>query len=219
MPGKINGKENGDPMCIPIKTVYDPRLVVLVMISGDASLFRNTGVPYFTLRNWVRKGRGNMSTYELMDRRKATLVIKNLKVTAELYAVKAMLELVLTTMKVFNLSVDWKRLPDASAKEKLLATIEKARKFVRLKDCLDVISLTPSRFHSWVRRQKQCRLQDYSTCPKSTPTKLTIGEQNAIKSLIQSREYAHFSVRALALYALIMGFVACSPRLPEQRTT
>jgi len=201
----------GCPMVFPRTLKHDPRLVQLVAAAGDASLFRDTGVSYFTLRNWVQLGKGDMSAYSLLDKRETDLMIKNLIISAELRAVKALLELVLTTMRVFGLSIDWKRLPTALAKTKILVAIEKARKYVQLKDCLATISLSPSRFHSWIRRQKECRLDDYSTCPKTQPTKLIPEETKTIESMVKSSEYSHFSIRALALYAAIMGFVVCSP--------
>jgi len=190
---------------------YDPRLKELVARAEDTSLFRNMDIPYSTLRNWARKGKDNMMVCDLLDSNKADLVIKNLKITLQYKAVKAQLNLVLTTMKIFGFTIDWKRLPSANAKTKLLEAIEKARQVMQLTACLDIIGLSSSRFHSWVKRQKQCRLEDYKTCPKSMPTKLTHKEQDTIKELYLSKEHAHFSIRALALYALIMGYVCCSP--------
>ena len=94
--------------------------------------------------------------------------------------------------------------------KKLLLAIKSARKVNCLKTCLETVKISGARFHNWTRRQKKCQLQDYNTCPKSMPTKLTAEETNTIRSLFFSKDYAHFSIRALALYALIMGYVSCS---------
>jgi len=183
-------------------------MIQLVARAGSASLFRNTGVPYFTLRNWASQGRKVVTVDELLECRKSDLIIKNLKLTAEKNATQALLTLVLSTMKVFGFSINWKRLPSETSKIRLLSAIAKARKVTPLKDCLALMNLSPSRFHNWVRRQKKCRLKDYSTCPKSTPTKLTDQEQKTIERLYHSKEYSHFSIRALSLYALIMGYIS-----------
>jgi len=39
---------------------YDPRLKELVARAKDTSLFRDMGIPYFTLRNRTRRGKDNM---------------------------------------------------------------------------------------------------------------------------------------------------------------
>ena len=81
---------------------YAPRMIQLVARAGSASLFRNTGVPYFALRNWASQGRKAVTVVELLECRKSDLIIKNLKLTAEKNATQALLTLVLSTMKVFG---------------------------------------------------------------------------------------------------------------------
>ena len=60
--------------------LHDPKLKRLVMSCGDTSPFRNTDVPYFTLRNWVREGRTKkMTAAELLECRNIELIALVLK--------------------------------------------------------------------------------------------------------------------------------------------
>lgn len=83
----------------------------------------------------------------------------------------------------------------------MLRAIASARSHLSLKDCLESIGLTAARYHSWVKRQIKCVLHDQSTCPKLSPTKLTSKETLAIKELITAKEYAHFSIYSLSMFA------------------
>jgi putative transposase len=189
---------------------HDPRLRYLVARSGDSSLFEDTDVPYFTRRNWVREGRSmNLEMTTLLDQKKADLIIQVLRLTAKCLAITASNRLLKAKIEVFGINTEWKRLPEGGKKQ-LLTVIENARKVCSLKECLATIDISGSRFHNLVRRQKKCQLQDYNTCPKSSPNSLTSEETSAIRSLFYSKDYAYFSIRALALYALINGYVACS---------
>ncbi len=191
--------------------IHDPRLKSLVALSGDPSLFNDTNVPYFTRRNWARDGRINkMTTCELLEKSKAELIIQVMKLTAKCIAISANNQLLKMKIDVFGVNTDWKRLP-ASGKKRLLTAVASAREVINLKDCLNTLNISGKRFHNWIRRTKKCQLQDYKTCPKSSPAKLTIEESKVIKSLFLAKDYTHFSIRSLALYALINGYVACSP--------
>jgi hypothetical protein len=72
---------------------------------------------------------------------------------------------------------------------------------VPLKECLETIGLTAARYHSWIKRQVKCLLPDQSTCPKLSPTKITSKETLAIKELVTTKEYTHFSINSLAMFA------------------
>jgi hypothetical protein len=93
------------------------------------------------------------------------------------------------------------RVAAGELKEKLLQTITNATLYVPLKECLETIGLTAARYHSWIRRQVKCLLPDQSTCPKLSPTKLTSKETLAIKELVTAKEYAHFSIYSLSMFA------------------
>jgi len=189
---------------------HDPRLRQLVALAGDPALFNDMDVPYFTRRNWASGRRvKKLNADQLLERSKAELIIRVLKLNAKCTAMAAKNQLLMAKIEVFGINTDWKRIPE-SGKNRLLAAIASARNVNSLKECLGTIKISGARFHNWMRRQKKCRLQDHTTCPKSSPTKLTPKETETIRSLFFSKEYSHYSIRALALYALIMGYVACS---------
>ena len=88
---------------------HDPKLIQLVRRSGDMSLFRDADVSYFTLRNWVRHRGMHMNARQLLDCNTADLIIRNLQITAKYQVVEAKLKILLTVIKVFGFTVDWRR--------------------------------------------------------------------------------------------------------------
>lgn len=72
---------------------------------------------------------------------------------------------------------------------------------VSLERCFEVIGLSKPRFHHWVKRQKQCQLEDQSSCPRLVPSKIADNEINSIKELVQDVKHSHFSKSSLWLLA------------------
>ncbi len=97
------------------------------MSCGDTSLFRNTDVPYFTLRNWVREGRAKkMTAAELFECRNVELVALVLKLRVKCGALATANHLLKTKINVFGVTADWKRVTEEN-KNKLLNAIRCAR--------------------------------------------------------------------------------------------
>jgi transposase InsO family protein len=82
---------------------------------------------------------------------------------------------------------------------------------VPLQAVLRVLRLSPSRFHAWGRRQRACVLDDHSSCPRISPSRLTPSEVRAIKDLVTSPEYRHVPTGTLAVLAQRLGKVWASP--------
>ena len=82
---------------------------------------------------------------------------------------------------------------------------------VPLRVALRIARLSPSRYHGWRRGETRCELDDRSSCPRSTPTRLTAAEARAVKEMVESNDHRHLSLRALALYAQRIGRVVASP--------
>ena len=151
-----------------------------------------------------------MTAAELLECRNVELISLVLKLRVKCGALATANHLLKTKINVFGVTADWKRVTEEN-KNKLLNAIRGAREVVSLKESLEILQISSSRFHNWMKRQKKCLLEDQKTCPKSSPTKLKNSEKNEIKRLSTSKEHAHFSIRSLALFALINGYVACSP--------
>jgi hypothetical protein len=77
---------------------------------------------------------------------------------------------------------------------------------------LNLIGLTPSRLARWQSRSGACRLEDVTSCPRSSPAQLTAREVHEIRTFVHDPRYAHVPVSRLAWLAARTGRV-CSPRL------
>jgi putative transposase len=89
--------------------------------------------------------------------------------------------------------------------------VNRAREFVPLRAVLRFLRLSPSRFHAWQRRQHACALDDQSSCPRTSPHRLTPSEILAIKEMVTAVEYRHVPTGTLAVLAQRLGKVYASP--------
>jgi putative transposase len=89
--------------------------------------------------------------------------------------------------------------------------VDRAREFVPLRTLLRFLRLSPSRFHAWRRLQHTCALDDQSSCPHTSPHRLTPPEVRAIKEMVTALEYRHVPTGTLAVLAQRLGKVWASP--------
>jgi hypothetical protein len=54
----------------------------------------------------------------------------------------------------------------------LVRAVDRAREYIPLRALLQFLQVSPSRFHAW-RRQDACALNDESSCPRTSPQRLT----------------------------------------------
>jgi hypothetical protein len=73
----------------------------------------------------------------------------------------------------------------------ILRAVDRAREHLPLRALLRFLRVSPSRFHAWSRRQRACVLDDQSSCPRLSPSRLTPSEVRAIKDLVTLPEYRH----------------------------
>jgi putative transposase len=102
------------------------------------------------------------------------------------------------------------RLPDGRDKIRILRAVDRARDVVPLRTLLRFLRLSPSRFHAWRRRQHACALDDQSSCPHTSPHRLTRREVLAIKDMVTALEYRHIPTGTLAVLAQRLGKVWAS---------
>jgi hypothetical protein len=88
--------------------------------------------------------------------------------------------------------------------------LDATAKLIPLKETLNLIDMSSARYFSWIKRKVLCQLPDQSSCPKLNPTKITSSEKSVIRELVTSKEYIHFSICLLALYAKRTGAVVAS---------
>jgi hypothetical protein len=92
----------------------------------------------------------------------------------------------------------------------MLRAIEQARACLPLRGLLRVLDLSASRFYAW-QRQEECALDDQSSCPRTSPHRLTPSEVHLIGEMVTSPEYRHVPTGTLAVLAQRLGRVWASP--------
>ena len=73
------------------------------------------------------------------------------------------------------------------------------------------MQVSPSRLQAWRRRQGACALDDQSSCPRTSPHRLTRAEVQAIGDMVTSPDYRHVPTGTLAVLAQRLGTVWASP--------
>jgi len=99
--------------------------------------------------------------------------------------------------------------------------VDRAREYLPLPSVLRFRRVSPRRFHAWRRLQRACALDDQSSCPRTSPSRLTPVEVRTIGEMATSPEYRHLPTGTLAVLAQRLGKVWASPstwhRLVRQR--
>ena len=124
---------------------------------------------------------------------------------------RSLLRLVLALLQTSGFRLSVVRLPDGPDKLRILRAVDRAREHVPLRTLLRFLCVSPSRFHAWSRKQRACVLEDQSSCPRISPSRLTPSEVRAIKDLVTSPEYRHCPTGTLAVLAQRLGKVWASP--------
>jgi putative transposase len=122
----------------------------------------------------------------------------------------ALLRLALALLRSSGFTLTHERLPDGRAKTRILSAVDRAREFVPLRALLRFLRLSPSRFHAWRRLQHTCGLDDQSSCPHTSPHRLTPREVLAIKDMVTALDYRHVPTGTLAVLAQRLGTVCAS---------
>ena len=134
-----------------------------------------------------------------------------LKLRRRVRKITALLRLALAVLQTSGFRLTVARLPDGGDKLRTLRAVDRAREHVPLRALLRFLRVSPSRFHAWGRRQRACVLDDQSSCPRISPSRLTPSEVRAIKDLVTSPEYRHVPTGTLAVLAQRLGKVWASP--------
>ncbi len=139
-----------------------------------------------------------------------TLQHEILQLRRRLQKLAALLRLVLALLRASGFTLSRERLPDGRAKMSILRAVDRARACIPLRALLRLLRLSPSRFHAW-RRQAACALDDQSSCPRTSPHRLTPSEIQTIEDMVTSPDYRHVSTGTLAVLAQRLGRVWASP--------
>jgi putative transposase len=119
--------------------------------------------------------------------------------------------LALALLQTSGFRLSGERLPDGHAKLQILRAVDRARECIPLRAVLRFLRVSPSRFQAWRRRLSACALDDLSSCPRTSPHRLTLCEVKAIGDMVTSPEYRHVPTGTLALLAQRLGTMSASP--------
>jgi transposase InsO family protein len=134
-----------------------------------------------------------------------------LKLRRRVQKLTAMLHLALALLRTSGFRLIGERLPDGRAKIRILRAVDRAREYLPLRAVLRFLCVSPSRFHAWRRLQRACALDDQSSCPHTSPSRLTPLEVRTIENMVTSPDYRHVPTGTLAVLAQRIGKVWASP--------
>jgi transposase InsO family protein len=192
------------------KRTYDHRVRNAIARTGNPSLFPELNIPRTTAQQWIREGDKEVVTTHQFTKTDPELVVEVESLKRELAQAKTKLALLSVALMVSGFRLQYIRIASDELKEKMLDAVAKSIAVMSLKEALETIGLSMARYLSWSKRKIQCRLSDEVSCPKLTPTKITTKERRAICDLVTSKEYLHFSITSLALFAKRRGLVFAS---------
>ena len=189
---------------------YDHRLRELVQHTGDLTIATDLGVPRSTARGWLRAAPTALVSLDVADLTELELRREVLKLRRRVQKLAALLRLALMLLRVSGFTLSGERLPDGRDKLRMLRAIDQARACIPLRALLRLLHLSRSRFHAWRRRHIGCALDDQSSCPRTSPHRLTAAEIRKIKDMVTSPEYRHVPTGTLAVLAQRLGTVWAS---------
>ena len=190
---------------------YDHRLRDLVQRTGDLTIATGLGVPRSTARGWLGAAPTVVVSLEGADLTEPELRQEILTLRRRVEKLAALLRLALALLHTSGFRLSGARLPDGPAKLRILNAVDRARESIPLRAVLRFMRVSPSRFQAWRRRQHACALDDRSSCPRTSPHRLTPSEVQAIGDMVTSPEYRHVPTGTLAVLAQRLGSVAASP--------
>jgi putative transposase len=186
---------------------YEHRLRELVQRTRTLTIATDLGVPRSTARTWLRAAQTLVVSVDVADLTELELRQEVLKLRRRVQKLAALLRLALVLLRVSGFTLSGERLPEGRDKLRILRAIEQARACIPLRALLRILRLSPSRFHAWRRRPTPCALDDQSSCPRTSPQRLTSAEIRVIHDMVTSPQYRHIPTGTLAVLAQRLGTV------------
>jgi len=133
------------------KHVYDHRLRVLIHKTGDINVALKLDIPRSTATSWLKTPPRPVISHECCNMTDIEVRANLLKLQRRVKVLTAVMILLLTVIRLFRITLNYKRLSEGKSKNRLLHTIERAQRFLPLKIILKILGLSSSRYHSWMR--------------------------------------------------------------------
>ena len=190
--------------------IYDHRLRDLVRQTHDISIATRIGVPRSTAAGWLQGPSRSTVTLDVLSMTEQDLQAEVQRLRRKVEKLRAIARILFACLRALEIDLSRRRVPDGRLKAALLRAVEGGRDVLTFHKALAMIGLSPSRFHTWKRAERGCDLDDHSSCPKTSPHRVTSKEIDAIKKMVTSPEYRHVPTGTLALLAQRLGRVFAS---------
>ena len=119
---------------------YDHRLRELVRYTGDPDCVAHLGVPRSTAISWIKDTDDRpVVTDQIMDMASCELRTEILTLRARVQKLSAIIRLLLALIRVLGIRLDETRLPEGTAKARLLRAIVRSKDSLPLKGALKVL--------------------------------------------------------------------------------
>ena len=188
---------------------YDHRIRQIVCETGNPRIFQHLRIPRSTTASWLSRGHRRVVSLD-WHHDIASVLDENEKLKRRAQRQTAIIRLLVVLLKLSGFRLDEQRLPDGTAKARVLRAVDRCKGALSLKSALRLVRLSPARYQAWKRAEKRCELDDRSSCPRSHPTQLTPTEVSTIKEMVTATDYRHMPLRTLSLYAQRAGQVFAS---------
>jgi len=169
------------------------------------------GVPRSTAAGWIRRAPRPVVAAPGHDASTAELRSRVARLERRVRRLTAFLRVLLALVRILQPDLKRLRVPRACDKSRLLRAIDRSRGVRGLGRNLRILGLSPSRLNAWRRAAQTCELEDESSCPNSSPHRLTAGEVAEIREMVTSPEFRHVPTGRLAMLAQRIGRVLASP--------
>jgi putative transposase len=216
VPDELSGVRKR-PMIVSMPTTarrqqrYDHRLRTLVQRTGDVTVATDLGVPRSTARGWLGAAPTVVVGLDVADLTEPELRQEVVMLRRRVRKLTGLLRLALALLRTSGFNLTGARLPEGRAKMRILRAADRAREYLPLRVVLRFLRVSPRRFHAWRRRQRACALDDQSTCPRTSPSRLTPTELRAIEDMVTTPDYRRVPTGTLAVLAQRLDRVRASP--------
>ena len=190
--------------------IYDHRLVELVQQTRDPSIATRLGVPRSTVAGSLRRSLRSVTTCAEEDATLTELRARVAQLKRRNQRLAAVLRILFVLLRI--VAPDLSRLRVlAPEKARLLRAIARTRRVLGLRRILAILGLSAARLHAWRTAAAACELADQSSCPNSSPKRLTPAEVAKIGEMVTSADYRHVPTSRLAVLAQRIGAVFAAP--------
>ena len=167
-------------------------------------------MPRSTASGWINRDKKTVVSLKSHDHDIEKLEGEVVRLRSQAAKLRVIVRMLLVVLKLSGFTWERFRVPNGANKLQLLNSIGSAATVISLRAILAFLRLSHSRYHAW-NQADTCGLNDRNSCPRTTPSRLTIGEIDTIRELVMAKEYRHVNTGALARLSQRLGKVFASP--------